>query len=183
MIDLTVVSRTDSDLLHHMKNHYSKPKGFVGRNVCYAISYGSQSYGFIVGGSATLHLPGRHEFLGTKPSLLNNIVNNIFYSVSHPPLDKYPIRNFSSEVVKVFVEQLRDDWESKYGDVVLGFETLVEQPRTGETYRRAGWTRVGETLGYTCKRQGGEGTDSWSGQRVWDTENLRPKNVFCLKVE
>lgn len=23
------------------------------------------------------------------------------------------------------------------------------------------------------------GTDTWSGRRVWDTINLRPKRVFC----
>ena len=74
------------------------------------------------------------------------------------------------------------DWESKYGDKVIGFETLVELPRTGELYLRAGWSEVGITKGYTCKRVAGKGTDSWSGKRVWDTKKLRPKRVFCKKV-
>ena len=82
-------------------------------------------------------------------------------------------------VLKRFRERVSEDWKTKYGDLVLGFETLVELPRTGEVYKRDGWTEVGLTKGYTCKRTKGKGTDSWSGKRVWDTINLRPKRVFC----
>jgi hypothetical protein len=74
------------------------------------------------------------------------------------------------------------DWREFYGDSVVGFETLVELPRSGELYRRAGWTEVGVTHGYTCKRTGGTGTDSWTGKRIWNTTDLRPKRVFCVKA-
>ena len=106
---------------------------------------------------------------------------NIFFNIS--PIDKYPKRNFTSFIVKCFVEKSIEDWEIKYGDKVLGFETLIEKPRTGETYRRAGWKKVGETKGYTCKRIAGKGTDTWSGKRIWNTNSseLRPKIVFCYK--
>ena len=56
-------------------------------------------------------------------------------------------------------------------------------PRTGECYKRAGWTEIGITKGYTCKRIKGQGTDNWTGKRVWDTKNLRPKRVFAYKVK
>jgi hypothetical protein len=164
-----------------MKIHYSQPKGFVGRNICYAINFNGFYYGHIVAGSATRFLPGRHEFLGTDISLLNNIVNNVFFNVSPGAFVKYPIRNFTVKVVKHFVEKVIFDWEEKYGDRVLGFETLVELPRKGEVYRRAGWSKVGVTKGYGCKRIAGKGTDSWYGKRLWITDEklLRPKNVFC----
>jgi len=58
---------------------------------------------------------------------------------------------------------------------------LIEKPRTGECYRRAGWTQVGETKGFTCKRVAGKGTDSWSGKRIWNTIDLKPKIVMCYK--
>jgi hypothetical protein len=45
------------------------------------------------------------------------------------------------------------------------------------------WTCVGMTKGYTCKRIGGQGTDSWTGQRIWDTKNLRPKLVFVREKD
>lgn len=181
MIELITTKRTDERLLERMKKHYSHPKGFVGRNICYAIVYNSVYYGHIVGGSATRFLPGRHDFLKTTIDQLNNIVNNIFFNIN-PINGKYPKRNFTSFVVKEFVKTIACDWEEKYEDIVLGFETLIEKPRKGTLYIRAGWQQVGETIGYTCKRIAGTSSDKWSGRRVWNTnkKELRPKRVLCL---
>ena len=180
LLQLEPIKRTDPRILSNMAVHYSQPKGFVGRNICYAVLFDGRYYGAIVGGSATLHLVGREEFFGTTPPL-NQLVNNIFYHIESLS-GRYPMRNMVPAVLATFRRQIVVDWESKYGDTVLGFESLVELPRTGECYRRDGWTEVGLTKGYTCKRVGGSGTDSWSGKRVWDTKNLRPKRVFCRLV-
>jgi Domain of unknown function (DUF4338) len=178
-IKLERVKRTDPRLLADMAIHYSEPKGFVGRNICYVVIHDGRHYGGIVAGSSTLHLSGRDKFFGItkehKKTALRSIVNNIFYHVTGP----YPLRNFTIKVLEQFRKRARKDWEEKYGDPVIGFESLVELPRTGEVYRRDGWTEVGTTAGYTCKRTAGKGTDSWSGKRIWDTKNLRPKRVFC----
>lgn len=181
MLELLITKRTDERLLQRMAVHYSQPKGFVGRNICYAVLFNGAYYGHIVGGSATKHLKGRHEFLNTNKTHLNQIINNIFFNIAKIN-DKYPVRNFAPLVLKTFCNLIKTDWEQKYGNVVLGFESLVEKPRTGEVYLRAGWSLVGETKGYTCKRIGGRGTDSWGGKRIWDTKNLRPKLVFCRRV-
>lgn len=171
-----IVKRTEPGLLSTMQIHYSQPKGFVGRNICYQIG----QYGYIVSGSATLHLIGRTEFLRKKVNL-NCIINNIFYHIEPKP--KYPWRNFTTSILLAWEHQARQDWYKKYGDVVIAFESLVELPRTGECYRRAGWTLVGQTKGYTCKRIAGKGTDSWSGKRVWNTKILKPKLVFMKVVK
>jgi hypothetical protein len=164
-----------------MKVHYSHPNGFVGRNICYAIFYNEIYYGHIVGGSATLHLPNRNEYFDINNSKLNNIVNNIYFHIEKYD-NKYPSRNFTSKVIAEWRKRILIDWKDKYGDEVLGFETLVELPRSGECYRRDGWELVGQTKGFTCKRVSGESTDSWTGRRVWDYENLRPKLVFVRKI-
>lgn len=172
--------RTDWRLLDLMEIHYSQPKGFVGRNLCYAILYDGRYYGHIVGGSATRFLPGRNEFLEIDISQLNLVVNNIFFHI-HKVDNRYPRRNFVPFVIEKWTGVVAADWEVKYGDSIVGFESLVELPRTGECYRRAGWTKIGQTKGYACKRVAGRGTDNWTGKRVWDTENLRPKWVYTLK--
>lgn len=182
MLKLEIIKRTDPRLLENMKNHYSKPKGFVGRNICYAVLFDNLYYGSIVGGSATLHLPNRHEFFNSDKSMLNNIVNNIFFHIEKNN-GHYPVRNFGEKILKEFRNKVSKDWADKYNDTVLGFETLVELPRTGEVYLRDGWTKVGETKGYTCKRVAGNGTDSWSGKRIWNKNELRPKLVFCRKEQ
>ena len=171
-MNLYRIKRTDPRILKNMSVHYSQPKGFVGRNICYAIADGWDYYGAIVGGSATRFLPGRNVNFD-----LNNIVNNIFFHIEKLN-GKYPKRNFAEYCLKKFRERIIVDWEKEYGDKVYLFETLVELPREGECYRRDGWKEVGVTKGFTCKRVAGVGTDSWSGKRVWDTENLRPKRVF-----
>ena len=183
MLELQITKRTDPRLLERMGTHYSQPKGFVGRNICYAIIYDGIYYGHIIGGSATRFLQGRNEFFGIGIEQLNSVVNNTFYNISKVK-DKYPCRNFTIMVLKEFTKVCTTDWENKYGDKVVGFESLVEKPRTGEIYIRSGWTLTGETIGYTCKRVGGKGTDGWTGKRVWNTDkqSLRPKLVFCYKV-
>ncbi len=172
-----MTKRTHPRLLARMAVHYSRPRGFVGRNICYAIHLDGEYHGHIVGGSTPTHLPGRHQFPACG---LNERVNNLFFNISGP----YPFRNAVQKVIAAWRERIAVDWPEKYGDGVRLFETLVELPRTGECYRRDGWTEVGRTQGFTCKREGGKGTDSWSGRRVWNTDptQLRPKRVFMRSV-
>ncbi len=182
MLVLQGCKRTHPLILQNMSVHYSQPKGFVGRNICYLILFADKHYGSIVGGSATLYLPNRNEYFGIDSSSLNNIINNIFYHIEHIG-GKYPCRNFAIQILKSFREKIALDWKNKYGDEVFGFESLVELPRTGEVYKRDKWDLIGQTIGYTCKRVGGSGTDSWSGKRVWNTKELKPKLVFVKKME
>lgn len=182
-MELVVVKRTSPQLLEEMKRHYSRPKGFVGRNICYAIIVDGYCYGHIVAGSATRFLPGRDTFLDMEClKNLNKIANNIFYHIE-PKNGEYPERNFTTKVLKAFEKKIIEDWKQKYGDDLVALETLIELPRTGECYRRAGWIKVGQTIGYTCKRIAGKGTDNWTGKRVWDTKNLRPKLVFVKRIK
>lgn len=166
-----------------MLRHYSQPKGFVGRNICFAVFYDGVRYGSTVAGSATLHLPGRADFFAGQVPPLNQIVNNTFFHVE-PGQDGYPVRNFVTAVIKTWREYTEMEWAAKYGESALGFETLVEPPRTGESYRRDGWIQTGVTIDYTAKRVAGQGTDAWTGRRVWNTDptKLRPKLVFMRRA-
>ena len=179
-LKLIKIPKSDAFLREKMGIHYSKPKGFVGRSICYQVVYNNDIYGVICGGSATLYLPGRNEFFSIPKGgkFLNNIVNNIFYHIE-PIEGKYPIRNFTTYVLSKWREQIMFDWKDKYGDDVMGFESLVELPRSGELYKRDNWFLVGQTKGFQVKRPGGVGSDGWSGRRQWITDILRPKLVFC----
>ena len=168
-----------------MDHHYSKPLGFVGRNICYGVRWNDVWFGAIVGGSAVSHLKGRDEFFGitkdSKPQLIQRIINNTFCHLEKVD-GKYPCRNFTIKVLEMWRLQVASDWTVKYRETPIGFETLVELPRTGSMYLRDGWKEVGITKGFTCKRTAGCGTDSWTGMRVWNTEELRPKRVLCRTI-
>lgn len=187
MLHLEQTVSNDSRLLELMQVHYSQPKGFVGRRICYAIMYEDIYYGHIVAGSATFNLPNRNDFLGVNKSNLRNLVNNTFYHIRKVD-ERYPVRNFTTRVILEWEQKVKSDWLLKYGDHVLGFETLVELPRTGDLYRKAGWSLLGQTAGYTCKRVAGDSKEKWTkdrgggGVRVWDTVNLRPKLIFCKRA-
>jgi hypothetical protein len=177
MISLQEVTKFNPELRLMMQNHYSKPKSFVARSICYLVKYGWITYGAIVAGSALRHIIGRDDVIPLEIDL-QEIVCNTFYHINRHD-GKYPERNFTISVLAEFRKRSAIDWQERYGDTVKAFESLVELPRTGEIYSRDGWREVGMTKGYTCKREGGEGTDSWSGKRVWNTVDLRPKRVFC----
>lgn len=185
MLELNIIKNSDSRLRIGMQHHYSNPKGFVGRNICYEIKYDGVLYGHIVAGSATKNLPvERWEFFGGKVPL-NNIVNNTYFHIE-PINGGYPIRwQFVAKVIQQWRLRVPEDWPTKYnGDQVLAFETLVEPPRTGSSYLQDGWIKLPTmTLGYTCKRTAGKGTDSWSGKRVWNTnrDELRPKHILVRR--
>ena len=117
MLELQQIKRTDPRILANMSIHYSQPKGFVGRNICYAVLFDNVYYGSIVGGSATLHLPNRNEFFQIDKTKLNNIVNNIFFHIEKAD-GKYPLRWFSVEVIKEFRNKIINDWKLKYNDEV-----------------------------------------------------------------
>ena len=174
--------KTDEELKKRMAIHYSQPKGFIGRVLCYAIVYDDVYYGHIIGASAARHLPNRYQFFGLDDSYLNYIVNNIFFNMTRVD-GKYPTRNFATKVLKAFVDRVEYDWYDQYGDPVFGFETMIEPPRTGDMYVRAGWTLVGMTQGITMKRTGGAKCGRFAGQIIRDKVNLRPKTVFCLRAK
>jgi len=179
MIQLTMTKRTDKNLLKLMEKHYSQPKGFVGRNICYAIYYDDVYYGHIVGGSCTLNLPGRNNFFKVDKSKYNNIINNIFYHIEKVK-NKYPLRNFTTKVLKFWRKQIEKDWFKKYGNEVIGFESLIEPPRTADLYKKDKWKYLGKTKGFTCKRVPGKEKGVFKyGKRIWDYKNLRPKLVYA----
>ena len=177
MLKLIRVEKSNPNIKQLMKMHYSHPGGFVGRQIMYGVLDNDKFLGAIAGGSSTLHLPGRNEFFGDKFEL-NKVVNNTFFHLL-PNDDKY----LGTKVLKLWREQVVKDWTYLYEEEVIGFETLVELPRTGALYKADNWTFVGTTKGYTCRRIAPDAThlqtENWGGVRVWNYTDLKPKLVFC----
>ncbi len=201
-ITLERISKGDVLLRIASNNHYSEPGGFVGRFLGYAIWCERDYLGVIVAGSATMHLVGRNEFFGTTSADLNGIINNSLFHIEkpwdEPPFHyvagsggihveerrrPYPMRNITNQILAAWRSMAKKDWEATYHDVVIGFESLVQIPRTGEIYRRDGWDFVGETKGFSCRRIGGDNsTEKFDGKRVWTFDPSKRKLVFCRRI-
>lgn len=174
MIHLQISNKSDGQVRSLMEIHYSHPKGFVGRQIIYKIYDDYKFLGAIAGGSATQHLPGRDEFFGDSFKL-NQVINNTFFHLL--PTD---LKNVGTQVLKLWRQKVVEDWVKFYEEDVIGFETLVELPRTGALYKADNWIYTGTTKGFTCRRVGGNSdTEKFGGVRVWDYDNLKPKLVFC----
>ena len=177
MIELRKAKKSDEDVQYLMSIHYSHPKGFMGRQLIYKIFDDDEFVGVIVGGSATLHLPNRNEFFGDK-YYINGIINNNFFHL----IDNHGDKNLGTKVLAKWRKQVVKDWEERYKDKVIGFESLVELPRSGAMYKADNWTLVGQTKGFTCRRMSGTEKGKFTGgKRVWNTnpDELKPKLVFC----
>lgn len=96
-----------------MSIHYSHPKGFVGRQLIYKVFDNEEFVGVIVGGSATLHLPGRNEFFGDK-YYINGIINNNFFHL----IDNHGDKNLGTKVLAKWRKQVVRDWEERYIEYV-----------------------------------------------------------------
>lgn len=156
-----------------MPIHYSQPKEFVGRSLHYAIYYEDTFFGCISWASCILLSKIRDSFFNIESrSQLVGIANNIFYHVE--PVVKYPIRNFTTRVLLDSEEIVYKDWLDRYGDALIGYESLVEPPREGTLYKKAGYTLVGKTQGFQLKKP--------KQIKVYDTVNLKPKLVFCKRI-
>jgi hypothetical protein len=123
MIRLVRVPKSNPALRQLMPRHYSAPKGFVARSICYLVEAEGRVWGATVAGSATRFLPGRYDFFGIEHPL-NNLVNNTFFHIEKQD-DRYPCRNFAQKIVRAWRDVVALDWLEKYGDEVLGWETLV----------------------------------------------------------
>lgn len=187
---LEPISKGDKRLWDYAKVHYTKTRGFVGRFLGYCVNSleTDETFGVIVGGSSALYLQGREDFFGTKNLNLNQIIANTLFHIEKPKstVDEegvvYPLRNTAARVLQVWRERVAEDWERKYGDEVLGFETMVLPPRTGACYKKDRWTYVAMTKGFLCKRvPGEEGGSGYSGKRTWKYNPDERKLIFCRK--
>ena len=85
--------------------------------------------------------------------------------------------------MKAWREKINVDWLNKYGNKVIGYESLIEPPRTADLYKKDKWIMVGKTHGYTCRRIPGKEKGLFkTGKRLWDRKNLKPKLVFCRGI-
>ena len=165
-IELEQVKQNNPKAREYITNHYTQPRGFIGRNTTHLIKVDGSYCGVVVSGSTSLYLPNRKEFFG-DPVDIQKIINNRLFRL------ELNIPNLGTQVLKMWRKQVVLDWKIKYNCDPIGFETLVKPPRNGAVYRADNWFYGGMTKGYTARVPK-------HGVRVW--YRTEPRLIFFKMI-
>ena len=131
--------------------HYPKSKGIVGRQLNYIIYKDRKPIGIIGCASPPLNYKLFRKHFKTDNEKL--FVNNNVCRIVHTDGD----RNMGTKILKLFRNRIKEEYQTVYGDKLLGIVTFVEPPRTGAMYKADNWKFLGMTQGVEVKRRG----DDW----------------------
>ena len=149
--------------------HYPKSKGIVGRQLNYLIYYEGKPKGIITASSPPKNYKKfKIYFNGIDEKLFVN--NSVFRIVDNP------IKNFCTQVLKLFRNKIKIDYKKIYGDELIGIVTFVEKPRTGSIYKADNWDCIGETQGVSVRRKG----ENWQQKQY--IKGVNKKHIFALKL-
>ena len=145
------------------QHHYLGFKPFAGRGLRYIFEWRGHRVGLAGWQSGVFKCRPRDRWIGWKQKLLftrlHLIANNTRFLILRA-LGCFP--NLASLALAAMVRRLSADWSAAYGHSLLLAETFVDPSRfSGHMYKAAGWTRLGQTKGYT--RAKGRYTDPHGG--------------------
>lgn len=164
-LEMVKVPKSDGLFGKLFFEHYPGSKGIPARSLCYLLYDNSICIG-IIGVNSPPRNYGifKRYFEGLDERHFVN--NNVFRLINNE-------KNLGTQVLKLFRNTIRRDYEQKYRDKLLGIVTFVEPPRTGAMYKADNWDYLGETQGKRMKRD----KETW--EKVF-TEGVK-KHIFGYK--
>lgn len=213
MIRIYLQFCSSSDLIPFERRHYvqpmdendpcataksvdaGEPRGHHGQQIHYLI-WGKvdevwQNIGAISGGSGVFSCGIRDRFFGLdkfpKPKrggtspYLSGIIDNTLYRL------ELHQKNLASKVLSLWRKQVVKDWEFMYGVKPYGFETFVDEKRSGKAgftlskgglYVADNWTCVGSTQG-SAKDHVGKGLTGGLRGEPFRRRKVPIKIAYC----
>ena len=156
--------------IHKLLNqhHYLGSLRPVGERLYYiARDAADQWVAVLVFSAAAKHLKHRDEWIGwsneRRRRRLSLVTNNSRFLL----LPGVSVPNLGSRVLRLTLERLRGDWQTRYGHPVEVVETFVDPEQfCGTVYTASGWTELGRT-------------DGWGRcQRDYYVKHDKPKRLF-----
>lgn len=131
------------------EHHYLHSHQLVGEQLCYVASYRDQWLALSSWCACARHLKGRDQFIGWTAEQCRRrralLANNARFLIL--PEVHYP--NLASRVMKLVLQRLAADWQTRFGHPIVMVETFVDpQQFRGTTYQCSGWSQLGRTQGY-----------------------------------
>jgi hypothetical protein len=140
----------------------------VGERLYYiARNAANQWVAVLVFSAAANHLKHRDEWIGwtneQRRRRLSLVTNNSRFLL----LPDFSVPNLGSRILRLNLDRLSGDWQSRYGHPVEVVETFVDPEQfCGTVYTASGWTELGQT-------------DGWGRcQRDYYVKHDKPKRLF-----
>jgi len=129
--------------------HFLGFRCLVGKSLKYVAHIGERWVALLGWASAAFKTGPRDRWLGwsieQREQRRHLVVNNARFLIL-PDAHK---RNLASRVLSLNLKRLSEDWRIFHGHRVVLAETFVDSARhRGTCYRAAGWSELGETLGF-----------------------------------
>jgi hypothetical protein len=154
------------------QHHYLGNVQAVGEQLFYAITEGrGQWLGVLVFCAASRRLRARDRWIGwseeQRRRRLPLIVNNCRFLLL--PQKSFP--NLGSRALRLCLERLSADWQTRYGHPVVLVETFVDPEQfCGTVYSASGWHELGTTDGFGRVR------------RDFYVQHNKPKRFFAREL-
>lgn len=148
--------------------HYPGSKGIPGRSLCYIVEYQGLVAGIIGFNSPPKNYGLFNNYFGGLNMENNFVINNVFRLINNE-------KNLATKVMKIARNRIKDEYERKYHDILIGIVTFVEPPRTGALYKADNWDYIGESAGKRMKRD----ADTW--EKIF-SEGVK-KHVYGYKYK
>jgi hypothetical protein len=131
------------------EHHYLHTHQLVGEQLCYVASFRGQWLALSSWCACARHLKCRDQFIGWTAEQCRRrrglIANNARFVIL--PQAHYP--NLASRMMKLVLQRLSADWQSRFHHPIVMAETFVDpQQFRGTTYQCSGWSQLGRTQGY-----------------------------------
>lgn len=171
MVELLLVKRTNPIYQIIRNRHYVDNHGCIGRQLHYTIMEDSKVIGIITGASAIWSSEHRDSYFNinqlNRKERINKIIDNVVFRLE---LNE---KNLGTRILSVWRKTVKEDWEKKYNDNVIGFETFIfGENRYGSMYKADNWDFVGMTKGNTKFHAHG----AYNGTERLETPK---KMIFC----
>jgi len=175
MIRLELVKRSDKDYQSIRDRHYVANHGCVGRQLHYNIYLDDKLVGIISGASAIWGNEHRDLYFDinkeNRQKKINKIISNVVFRLEDNQ------KNLGSQILSMWRKRIKTDWENRYNDNVIGFETFIfGAGRHGSLYKADNWDYVGMTKGNTKHHAHG----MYGGTERIKTDK---KMIFCKLVK
>lgn len=155
------------------QHHYLGSLQPVGERLYYA-AMDAQSHwvAVLVFSAAAKHLKHRDKWIGwtneQRRRRLSLVTNNSRFLL----VPEFSVPNLGSRVLRLTLDRLSDDWQTKYGHPIEVVETFVDPEQfCGTVYTANGWIELGQT-------------DGWGrSQRDYYVKHDKPKRLFVRPLE